>query len=269
MKKVKFLSGIAIMAITLIAVSCQKNSELAVYEENVSIEILDQIGQLGFSTDNVIKTEDGYLVEGDILLTTTRMAELMDDVKLRVGTEEHYRTYNLISDLPRVIKVSVNKKLPSNYGAAVDEAISRYNNENLQISFQRVARRGDIDITSGPKWWNNYGILGEAGFPSANGEPHGTIKMNSTAFKNASLGYLATVIAHEMGHCIGFRHTDYMDRSFSCGGSYSNEGDAGVGAVHIPGTPVNPENRSWMLSCTDGSNRPFTNNDQSALGYLY
>ncbi|WP_262510258.1 zinc-dependent metalloprotease [Sediminitomix flava] len=32
-----------------------------------------------------------------------------------------------------------------------------------------------------------------------------------------NLGNLTIIIAHEIGHCIGFCHTDYMDRSFSCG----------------------------------------------------
>ena len=83
---------------------------------------------------------------------------------------------------------------------------------------------------------------------------------------------IATIIAHEMGHCIGFRHTDYFDRSISCGGGTSNEGDGGVGANHIPGTPTGADlqgNGSWMLACTDGSNRDFTNADVTALNYLY
>lgn len=82
---------------------------------------------------------------------------------------------------------------------------------------------------------------------------------------------IASIIAHEMGHCIGFRHTDYFDRSISCGGGTSNEGDGGVGANHIPGTPTGASlnAQSWMLSCTDGSDRPFNNDDQTALDYLY
>ena len=73
-----------------------------------------------------------------------------------------------------------------------------------------------------------------------------------------------------MGHFIGFRHTDYFDRSISCG-SGGNEGTAGVGANHIPGTPTGATlaDKSWMRSCTDGGNRPFNNDDKTALDYLY
>jgi hypothetical protein len=74
-----------------------------------------------------------------------------------------------------------------------------------------------------------------------------------------------------MGHCIGFRHTDYFNRSISCGGSADNEGSAGIGANLIPGTPsgASASAISWMLACTDGGDRPFNNDDQTALDFLY
>ena len=79
-------------------------------------------------------------------------------------------------------------------------------------------------------------------------------------------------MAHEMGHCIGLRHSDYYNRAISCGGAPSNEGDGGVGAILIPGTPgtaTNAEN-SYMLACVSlNQNRPFNSDDQIALDYLY
>lgn len=95
--------------------------------------------------------------------------------------------------------------------------------------------------------------------------------MNSRAIgTNPNANYLATILAHELGHCIGFRHTDYMNRAYSCGGSPTNEGASTVGAVHIPGTPTTADPNSWMLACIgSGQNRPFNANDKTALNYLY
>jgi hypothetical protein len=77
-------------------------------------------------------------------------------------------------------------------------------------------------------------------------------------------------MAHEVGHCIGFRHTDYADRSYSCGGAYANEGASSVGAIYIPGTAVGPDPNSFMLACIGrNENRPFNANDRTALNYLY
>jgi hypothetical protein len=86
---------------------------------------------------------------------------------------------------------------------------------------------------------------------------------------NPNVLYVGSVIQHEIGHCIGMRHTDYMDRSYSCGGTATNEGSAGVGAIQIPGTPSGPDANSWMLACSNGGNRTFNANDIIALNYLY
>jgi hypothetical protein len=76
-------------------------------------------------------------------------------------------------------------------------------------------------------------------------------------------------MAHEIGHCIGFRHTDYMNR-ISCG-SNSNEGDGGVGAIHIDGTITTVTSRnynSWMMACINGS-PSFSSEDVFALQSVY
>ena len=77
------------------------------------------------------------------------------------------------------------------------------------------------------------------------------------------------VITHEMGHCLGLRHTDYFNRSLSCG-TGGNEGSAGVGAIHVPGTPTGYDANSVMLACFSSSeNGEFGSYDIVALEYLY
>jgi hypothetical protein len=51
-----------------------------------------------------------------------------------------------------------------------------------------------------------------------------------------------------------------MNRSFEMS---VNEGSSGVGAIHIH-TPTG-RSGSWMLSCLAPPNRPFNNNDKTAL----
>jgi hypothetical protein len=71
-----------------------------------------------------------------------------------------------------------------------------------------------------------------------------------------------------MGHCIGFRHTDYKKRS-SCGPG-AGEQAGSIGAVWIPGTPTNVSGSydSWMMACTNG-NPNFNADDVIALQYVY
>ena len=79
------------------------------------------------------------------------------------------------------------------------------------------------------------------------------------------------MIEHEIGHTIGFRHSDFYNRSISCGGSALNEGDGGVGALLVPGTPSSAVyNGSVMNSCFNpGSTGIFTATDVRALHTLY
>lgn len=264
---IQFMACACMLA--LLFVSCQQEN-LAGSEKAVSKEVLDKIWNLGFSNENVQKVEEGYLVEGDIILTEENLHDHSDHVTLRIAETEQYRTTNLVTGLPRVITVSVDPKLVEipGYSSAADVAIGRFNSENLQITMQRVNGTGQIHLK---KQGGNF--LASAGFPSG-GNPYPSVKINSTAIgqgtSNTFINYCATIMAHEMGHCIGFRHTDYMNRSFSCGGSGGNEGSGSVGAVHIPGTPTGPDDASWMLACIGNNmNRPFNNNDRTALSYLY
>jgi hypothetical protein len=255
----------AVMFAVLGLGACQQEESI-VKQEDISQQTLDKIHQMGFGTSDVKKVEDGYLVEGDILLTDEQLDAHHDAKLLRIGETEQYRTTNLVKALPRTITVSISSRLPSSYVAAVDEAIARYNAQNLSLRFQKVSYDADIDIIKG-----NGNFLASAGFPTSGGAPYGTVKINSNFLgANPNRSYLATIVAHEIGHCIGFRHTDYMNRAYSCGGAASNEGASTVGAIHIPGTPTGPDAGSWMLACIgSGVNRPFNANDRTALGYLY
>jgi dual-action HEIGH metallo-peptidase len=265
MRKALIKTTVVVVVCVFALYSCRKNASTE-QTATISEEALAQIYNLGFSNKNVSLNEDGdYVVEGDIVLSKSDLTAVPSMQFFRVGSAEQYRTNNLVSGFPRVITVSLSSQLPASYVAALDEAIGRYNAQNLQITFERVSSGADISIVKG-----NGSYLASAGFPTSSGNPYSQIKVNSRAIGNQPQSTVASILAHEMGHCIGFRHTDYMDRSFSCGGAATNEGASTVGAVLIPGTPSGPDAGSWMLSCiASGQNRPFNNNDQTALDYLY
>ncbi len=248
----------------MVMLSCETDN--SVTQNQISDATLFKISSLGFGTQGVYRADGGYIVEGDIFLSERDLSSVPTSPRLIIAQAEQYNTFNLVTSIPRVITVSSSGNVPASVSSAIDGAIARYNAENLGLTFQRVSSSGDINV----KIVNGGSYIASSGFPSSGGDPYGEVKFNKK-YAGYSSGFLTTVLAHEMGHCIGFRHTDYMNRSYSCG-TGGNEGQetTGVGAVHIPGTPTGPDSGSWMLACLSSTtNRPFNSNDRVALNYLY
>ena len=252
----------------LVFFSCKKEAKETPPQSEIPQKVLDKIYELGFGNKNVAIHPEGYLVEGDIVITEADLNETPDRKLIRVGDEEQYRTTNTVTGLPRTITIRVSSSLPARYITATDAAIARYNALGLRITFSRVTSGGNIVISPAP---SGAGYLASAGFPSSSGNPYGSVLVNRSYLDTWNINTVTSIIAHEVGHCIGYRHTDYANRAYSCGGSAVNEGQAGVGALLIPGTPsTNAVAGSWMLACIgNGVNRPFISSDITALTYVY
>lgn len=255
------------IAMMLAVASCQDQDNL---KNEIPSNIISQLKVAGFDTsEGLTRYKNGYLVEYDVFLTEAQIADLSEGVAVsQEAEEEHYRTYNLVTSTPRTLKVFMHGDFGSYMQSAFDRALSRYNALNMNLSFQRTSIASDADIQI-LAFYENSNTLGySAGFPTG-GNPASPIQLNTRYYNNtSSRADAATVIAHEIGHAIGFRHTDYMARRFSCG-SGGNEGSAGVGAVYIPGTPKRGEAGSYMLACSNGTDRPFTSGDITALTTVY
>jgi hypothetical protein len=258
---------------------CKKSASAEPQPNEVSVEEKAMVRAAGFDAGWVEKTAEGnFLIEGDILLNAAQLQAMgakAPSHNFVVANEEHYRTFELVNTYGgiRTITVSIASGFPSYYSTGLDQSIARYNSYGLNIKFQRVASGGEIHI-SGSNLGRSFGggcVLGQAaGFPS-NGNPASGFTLSTS---NCATSYISTankadeVIAHEIGHCIGFRHTDYVNRA-SCG-STSGESAGTVGAVHITGTPttVSGNYNSWMMACTNGD-PIFNAEDELALKTVY
>lgn len=265
---------------------CAKSNSLQ--EDTALQRTMDDLKELGFNLDQgFYPYEDGYIVEYDILLYPDDIEKLkaslngqhlptsssLEPLQPKQTGESiaHYRTREIVNisnpNAQRTISLYIDPALGTKLNTALAETIRRYNVLQIKLHFRQVYQRNQSDIailavSSAP-------YLMAAGFPT-NNNPYPTILVNTSYYNDqANRQDLASTLAHEIGHCIGFRHTDFMSRRFSCNGTDLNEGQSTSGAIHIPGTPVNPEANSWMLACSSNRDRPFTAYDIIALNTVY
>ena len=232
-------------------------------EQNENEEIVSNLVQAGFPADDIMEVDGQVFVGRDAHVTLQASREMLESD----GSAEQYRTTNLVGTGVSKICIVPTSTFNSyaNLSAGLDAAIANYNARGLRITFQR----GGTGCTATISAKTTTGTGGSAGFPSG-GLPYGTINIG-TGLNSYSVGVNKHVITHELGHCIGFRHSDYYNRAISCGGAASNEGTAGVGAILIPGTPSTAvSGGSVMNSCfSSSSTGTWTSSDITALDYLY
>jgi hypothetical protein len=226
-------------------------------------EIIDNLVQAGYPS------EDIQVVDGVVYVQQDAAVSLQASREMLQGSDgkEQYRTTNLVSLSLGTICVD-GSKLTGSFSTALDNAIANYNGLGLTFHMQRTTGNAAgcgalISIRiSGPTG-------GSSGFPSG-GLPFNSIKIGS-GLKSFAVSTITHVITHELGHCVGMRHSDFFDRSISCGGSPSNEGDGGIGAILIPGTPSGATvGGSIMNACFRTTETgKFTNSDVTALNALY
>ena len=228
-------------------------------------EIVSNLLKVGYQADDIMIV-DGACTRGVTRPCPSRPPRRCCRTTSRA--QEQYRTTNLVGT--GVTKICINPTSTFNsysrLSQGLDLAIANYNGLGLRITFARGPTTG---CTANMTATTTSGAGGSSGFPSG-GLPYGTLNIG-TGLQSYSVDVNEHVITHEIGHAIGFRHSDYYNRAISCGGAASNEGTAGVGATLIPGTPSTAVvGGSIMNACFRSTETgEWTSSDITAINYLY
>ncbi len=272
-----FKVALLLVGASFFACQSEKDEQLETAVVNdVAPEIISRLANFDVNTSDVKKvnfvlpngsTTPMIQMEGDIHMPEDQAASLPN---LQGLTGRNYHTNNLVAQNTVIDIIGFTGGggfgLASNEQTALQWAVNNYNRLNLSIRFNLTFGTDyepkDMVVYHNP---NQNGAGGSAGFPSG-GAPFKFVQIYG--LRNYNTNVIEHVITHEIGHSVGFRHTDYFSRQ-SCGQNV-NEGTAGVGANPIPGTPSGYDPTSIMLACfSNNEDGEFNNNDITALNYLY
>ena len=271
-KLIKYLGFVAVLSVLLFNGCTKDNSDdigsqqeaetienpenTTQFVEDQNKEVYNYLLSLGFSAEDIVEMNDSYWVEGDIRFG--KDMTVPEYKKSGDGLTSQRRFSFLISN-PDDVTVRATAAM-NPFLAQIDAAIVRWNNASSRLQLRRITTgTADISIDLDNALVDGFGrVLCGLGAMPTGGQAGPTIFYNDTEVQRIVTAQGTNLnemrirtLNHELGHNIGFAHTN------------SNDG------LKIPGTPTN-DAISVMNGgqCGTGATTPSAN-DRSALRILY
>jgi len=270
------LTAVLIILI-VIAQSCKK-SDIA-KEETLSSEELQQLKTFVASSTGIAitlveynSTKKYFVAANDIIVSLDNARQRLKNTEISpgspAGTGQRVYTYTVTPTNVASIAIYADKTVPADWLAALDEAIVNWNNTNSHVFMKRVTAT-TTTVTTGkgkkkttttvtvPPAYNiivktlndaTTSMVAQAYLPYWDGRVGNEVDIN-THYNYLSSSYKTFALTHELGHSIGFTHTD---------GTYGNL---------VPGTPETDPNsvmNSFVLPWNG-----FTYYDIAAVNTIY
>lgn len=263
------LTGTVAVSLALFFVACKKGNiesqpitkENPASEEEISKMKLYLAQTTGIKESLIIYDagRQAFIMHGDILISTKDVQGYMKTKPYSTGapsTEQYRWPYLLNSNIVSNIRIKDNINDPA-WKKALRDAIKYWNNYNLlgsstRITFTIYSDNTTYDLVANDSWYEVSNTIAYAYLPKSNGTTGDSLRIN-TYYNYFSPELKAMTIAHELGHVIGFTHSD----------------GSGGGSL-IPGTIAN-DNQSlmWPVIPATAPSPVFDNYDLIGARYLY
>jgi hypothetical protein len=238
------------------AYSCDTDQDVAKPQDDPSlakhIQFLTETTGYKKSVILFDKPNDRFIIDNDVVISRVAVEDYMAGKHLlhnKSGKSEQRRWTYLVSDTYVFnIKYFLEASTPAEWRPHITQAIAEWNavgSSKIRLSETTNSSIANIRVNS---MFEDANWVARAELPYADGTPGHVLTIN-TKFNGMSASEKLFAMVHEMGHNIGFLHTNQTD-----------------GAI-IPGTPETDPNsvmNSFVLPWNG-----FTNYDRIALRQLY
>lgn len=261
---------ISIVFVFVVIISSCKKEDVLVEEKNQeklnfsAVDITEAdlskidflVNEMKFSKENIKILDNYIIVDNDILFDRNNFWELYKQKSFDESTEKtHYKQNYLVTKIS-TISVVVTPGAVS-WLSIVQSAASAWNSLNGRISFSVISSSTmtttGINVVSAYVT-NSPNVIAAGSFVTSNGYPGNNLIINKSFTGTLTSSEKKMAIVHELGHCIGFYHTD---------------GFVGTPILGVPFTCQNNTDFGSVMRAYVTSWNGFSSCDQSAFHILY
>jgi hypothetical protein len=240
-------------------------------------QIAAQLRAMGFDPAEAVIEGGNIIVEEDIVLalsdltSLTRQAQAKNDHRNRQPTLHEQASGQVL--LQYVTNTIVSKSVATNILFDLSALSGNSTWQNLARDAMDLITDIDgvaVNLVEGSPaaikivFTSLGGLCGRAKFP-VSGNPGDSIFLDTSAGCSTSNNRIKWMIAHEIGHTLGFRHTNWA----AVGESVNMPADGAYGANQVPGTPTTDANSFMHNASPVGGYSDFSTHDYFALFQLW
>lgn len=173
----------------------------------------------GYKAEDIVFKDGNFIIQSDIVISR-------EEVQARIKNEgnpgspqtEHWRSnYIIAAPYHKNVRLYIEPTVTAQWKTAVQGAIANWNNMpgqgttiELGMSITTSATAYDTRVFMG---YENANWIARAYLPASSGKPGVSVEINSK-YNSMSASQKLFAITHELGHTIGFMHTNQTSGVF-------------------------------------------------------
>lgn len=207
-------------ALSMFLFACSKDNATAdVKSEDNTEKLVSYLETQGFKKDKIVLKGDNFILDGDVIISKAEVEKRVanDANPDRIPSGEHWRGAYLVSNTYNTnVRLYIDPAVPADWRTAIQGAVNNWNAVNgtrLGMSITTSATGVYTRVFMG---FESANWIARAYLPTSNGRPGVSVEINSN-YNSLPASQKLFAITHELGHTIGFYHTNQTQGIFITG----------------------------------------------------